>query len=135
MHELIVQLRGTYDYLHNNRMPIHVLNLHLQNEYISIKNKIVKIRNIERALDVMKLWNKSNISKILNIKVDSIAQCADIAELFSNFEEITIFLNENQRELTNFTNLLSLISERKRAIVLKINQNAIESIMKYSNEV
>jgi hypothetical protein len=34
----------------------------------------------------MRLWNKSNISKILNIKVENIENCQNVAELFDNFD-------------------------------------------------
>jgi len=43
-----------------------------------IGKKLIRIRNVERALDVMRMWGKSNISKILNIRADKITEYADV---------------------------------------------------------
>ena len=89
---------------------------------------------MKSALDIMNLWNKSNISKVLRIKTADILSYRHIEPIFQHFQQIVEFLNANQQELSTYHNLIALVHQRKTQIITKVYENMCKSIVEYGSE-
>ena len=89
MNDLMGQLGELYEYVHSQRQPLTTLSRHLQSRYLRLLRKVNKVRNMERLLDAMRIWNQSNISKVLSISPQRISQEGDIRGVMGQFEEVT----------------------------------------------
>ena len=74
---------------------------------------------MQKAADVMRMWNRSNISKVLSIKPENILEHR-IEDIFRSFEEIGRFLHDNKDQLISYGNLISLLNDRKKAIIAQV---------------
>ena len=57
MNELIEKLRESSEFLTRERAPLRNLSRHVREKYIAICRKILRVKNMEKTLDVMRFWN------------------------------------------------------------------------------